>query len=215
MEVKYKDWKEISIELYKKITEAQNEDVDIMTKEVMILAMLCECSEDDIWNLDINKVGELKSQLQFLGDFDFNKNKKYKSVKVGGIECDVCTDLNTFTYAQYVDFQNFYPQDGCIAQLLSTIIIPKGNKYNDGYDIADLIQKIEKTVDIVTANEICFFFLKKYVNSIKRMNLCLLGQLTMRKMLTKKKNPIYQNLQKAIENSKRTHSILTSALSKK
>lgn len=215
IQVKYKEWSSVSIDLYKKIAEAQAENVDEMTKEVIILSLLCECSEDDIWNLNINQVNELRSQLQFLSKLDFKKDVNYKSLKVGDVECDITTDLNKFSYGQYVDFQTYFPQDDNIANLLSTILIPKGKKYNDGYDIGEFTNSIKKNVDIVTANSICFFFLKKFVISMQHMNLYLLGQLTWKKILTKKKNPMYQKIQTAIESSKKLHSMLTSVLSKK
>lgn len=215
IKVKHADWSNISIDLYKKIAELQKEEMDDLTKEVAILALLCECKEDDIWDLSISDVNALRSQLQFMAKLDFNKDFNKKHIKVGDIECDVTVDLNKFSYAQYVDFQTFFSQNDNISKLLSTIIIPKGKKYNDGYDIGEFTKNIETNMDILTANSICFFFLKKFVISMQRMNLFLLGQLTMKKMLTKKTNPIYQKIEKAIENSKEIQRILTSVLSKK
>lgn len=215
IKVKYTDWSNISIDLYKKITKLQNEEMDDLTKEVAILALFCESKEDDIWNLNINEVNSLRSQLQFINKIDFNKHWNNKHIKIGDIDCDVTVDLNKFSYAQYVDFQHFYSNNEDISKLLSTIIIPKGKKYNDGYDIVEFINNIENNLDILTANSICFFFLHNLLISIRRMNLFLLGQMMMKKIMTKKTNPMYQKLKTAIESSKQIHSILTSVLSKK
>lgn len=213
MELKYKGWGDVSITLNKKIKEVYEDDaLEDLDKEVCVLALLCDVEPDCIWNLSIYEIDLLRQELSKFGNTDFKKNlEKLNGYKVGDIECEVCTDLNKFSYAQYVDFQGYFTQDDNIGKLLSTMLIPKGKKYNDGYDMVEFIKTIENNINILKANELCFFFLKKLVNSMKRMNRSLLGWMTMKKMITKKKNPMYQKLQKGIEMSKEIEHLLTLA----
>lgn len=210
VELKYNKWEEISIGLYNKIREiTEDESLDQITKEAEVLSILCDVELDEIWNLPMNKIQELRSGLKFVSDFQFNKNKKIKNVVVGGIDC-VVSDLNNFTYAQYVDFQSFYGDETKMSNLLTTILIPRGKKYNDGYDILEFTNNIENNLNVLTANEVCFFFMKKYLNSIKHMNQFLLAQIQMKMFLMKKTNPQYQTLKEMKERAIKTHHILSS-----
>lgn len=212
--LKYTKWKDISINVYRDIQNIYESDLDDMSKEVSVLSLLCGCDEEEIWNLKITEINELRSGLSFLGEVE-RDDKDFKKIMVGDEECYVIADLNKFSYAQYVDFQTFFPEHDNLAKLLSTIIIPEGKKYNDGYDIVEFIQKIGDNLDIVTATSISFFFLRRFLSSMKRMNLYLQARLTVMKMMTKKNNPKYKEIKSALENSKRLQRMLTSVLSRK
>ena len=213
MQPKYTKWEDISISTYNKIRKIQKEDVDDITKEVMVLSVLCECSEDDIWELKMNELNDLRTKLQFLQiTEDVKKKKEFKRITIDGVECDVITDLNKFSYAQYVDFQTFYPEEDGLAKILSTAVIPRGKKYNEGYDIVDFIDKISNNVDIVTANSITFFLQKNFLNSIRRINNYFRAHLRVKKMMMRKKNPAYPMIQEAIKSSVKLHILLGSVL---
>ena len=54
-----------------------------------------------------------------------------------------------------------------MGNILACFLIPKGKEYADGYDIQNVVRAINEHLDIMTANEILFFFLKSYLISIR------------------------------------------------
>ena len=73
-------------------------------------------------------------------------------------------EIPSITTAQYIDYQN-YSKDGDITKLLSVWMIPKGHKYNDGYDMIEVIQDMGQML-LQDAMGICFFFPKQLAASV-------------------------------------------------
>ena len=119
-------------------------------------------------------IGEFKAnQLNtaFMKEFNVARDCNFKTIQLAGEKYDVCTDLHNFTVAQYIDFQTFYAQRkdnaNILASLLACFIIPRGHGYAEGYDVNDLKMKIINGLDILTAEELLFFFLKRYLLSMR------------------------------------------------
>lgn len=195
--LKYKSWNDISISLYKKIV-AITEDKELCEaeKDIAVIALLCGKEEQEIYDMEIGEVQELGKYIQYLNAFDFNKEKKHKKILVGNTKCRIDYNLQNFTYAQYVDFQGYWnvaSYTDNLSKLLSVFIIPKGKKYNEGYDMVEFINEIENNVSIVTANEICFFFLMKLLHSTKVMLTCLRLMTKMKKAMPVEKRTELEN----------------------
>lgn len=213
--IKHNNWNEVSIDLYNKIQELINGKEDEITKQVKLISLLTDTDEDTVWQTNMFELQELIDNITFINNIDFDKSFNKKKLQVGKFKCKVITDLNSFSYAQYVDFQNYFSDNSKISLLLSTILVPESNKYNDGYDIVELINEIEHNISIVEANSLMFFFLKSFVTSIRRTNLFLLGQTRMKMIMMSKKHKNYEQLKTILTNSKQIEHILSSVLSKK
>lgn len=173
----YKSWDDITISLYKQMLEI-TEDTQLSATEInlAILALLMGIEEDEIYDYSVEEIQNLLPGLAFLNDFKFNQNWKRKKIVINGRNYSVETDLLKMTIAQYVDFQTYWAKKDNVqflSNLLSCFIIPKGCKYNEGYDIAELIDTIENNLPITTANSILFFFIKESVTSIRAIQICL------------------------------------------
>lgn len=165
IEITRKSWNDVSISTYREIVNIINDEgMDEVSKDVAIISLLCDVDENRIWNLQLPEINALKSQFNWITEFDFPKDKKFKSIKICGEKYDVVVDIDKMSMAQYVDFQaQWKPQDIIknYAKVLACFIIPKGKKYNDGYDIAEIERMIDDNLSIVTANALCFFFLMR------------------------------------------------------
>lgn len=180
MELKYKNWNEIPISLWKEIKEVKTDDTTQLNLE--LLALLCDVSIDDIYSLNVGEINKLLPQIKFLEDFKFDTKFSAKTIVLNGKTYNVSIDLQKFTIAQYIDFQTYWGQkDRDLAKIISCLLIPKGCKYNDGYDVVEVINDIEEHLSITIANSIVFFFLKESVSSIKATLICL-EWMTKRKM---------------------------------
>lgn len=172
----YDSWDKISISLYKQILEATEMEVSPMEINLSVLALLMGVDEDVVYSLSIPEVQKLLEKIDFLNQFDFNKKWSSKKITLNGITFNIDTNLQKFTISQYIDFQTFWNKKDnmkYMANLLSTILIPKGKKYNEDYDISEITQTIEEYLPITTANSILYFFLKDLLTSIRALQICL------------------------------------------
>ena len=162
------DWKDVSINLFYEIKKIMDADLEETDRKIKILALLMDETEEEFSGRKIGEVQELAEQLNFMQKDPFIKTNDVKTLFINGAEYELRTKLEDYSVAQYVDFQN-YIKDGQnnLARMLSTVIIPIGKKYNDGYDIEEVIQNIGDNLSIAHANYIMFFFTKKLVSSIK------------------------------------------------
>lgn len=164
-----KSWRDVSINLYKEIADVWNDEgVTQAEKEIALISLLSGINESEVWNMPITEIEVLREQIKWANDFDFNKNIKCNKLNVGKYNLKAHFDVGRITYSQFVDFQALMSEDDKdLASIIACFFIPKGCKYNEGYDLAELIETINNELDIVTANEVCFFLFRRLANSIK------------------------------------------------
>ena len=192
IQVKKKRWEDITINDYKEIVNITQKELDSdLEKSISILAILCECTEDDLYSLNASKLYKLLSEIEWVKQpYKFNHNWNNKHITINGIKYDVVVDINKFTVAQYADLQVYWDKRDDIdymAKLLTLFIIPNGKTYNTDYDIVQLANIIEDNVSINDFNSICFFFFYFcfiFVKASLIYSICLLMKL----IITEKEN---------------------------
>lgn len=170
IELKKKNWDQISITDYKKIVEINNRELDSpLEKDIACLSIMCDVPEEDLYNMPLPDLRMLMAEMEWIKKpFTFNHTFNTKKLKIDGVEYVVEADLDKFTVAQYMDYQNFWDKrNDHMGNLLAVFIVPKGHKYNEGYDIMELAKKLEDTLSIRFWNEVCFFFLHNWWVSVK------------------------------------------------
>lgn len=147
---------------------ARDENVDPLTQQVKTISILTGLTEDEILALPIMEYKELAGKTKFLEkDYD-GKLQIAKSYGLNGMELIPVKDITKINVAQYVDFQTFSKEgDKYIVESLSTLLIPKGKKYNEGYEISDVHKAIRENLSVADVLSLSAFFLKKWVKSIK------------------------------------------------
>ena len=192
MELKYKNWKEISINTFKKLQEAikdapvtDDETLNALNNNIAMLSVLCDVDEDAIVSLTTSEYVRLVNECNFL--VDMPKVKITDNYTINGKEYEVFLSLRNMTVAQYIDFQTFYKeQEKYAREILACFLIPKGMKYGEGYDIADVVKDIGEHLSIVDANSIMFFFVLLYQSLTKAtLNYSIRD---MKKLMRKEKN---------------------------
>ena len=159
--MKIKDkWSDVTIAEYERIVYIINSTDDEIERLTGVISVLSGVDENEIADMPIAEIAKIGQKLDFLNSFDFNKNATYKSLVIDG-ETLVLSTKN-MSVAQYVDFQATWSADTKdLARIISICYVPKGKKYNQDYDIEELIKKIRNNVSIDKANSIGFFLLKK------------------------------------------------------
>lgn len=164
IDLKYKNWKDITIEVYDKIRALE---ADIATQEealelnVKLLSILCEVSEDEIINLPLTEFTILIGKTEFLKNMPkLGIETKYR---IGDRVFDVQTNLRAMTTAQFLDFQTLVKdKDKNLKNLLACFMLPKNKKYGEDYDIIEVAEYLYKNMSIATARSVMFFFTLQY-----------------------------------------------------
>lgn len=192
MELKYKSWEEISVNVFEELTnrindveETGNEQIDTLNKQIAILSVLCDVDEDVIADLNTSEFSRLVSQTNFLNETP--KKNLVDKVTLNGKKYEVFLSVKEMTMSQYIDFQTYFPhRDKKFKEILSIFILPKGKSYCDGYRIEEVINDIGEYLPITDANNIMFFFALAYQSLTKVTLTCLTKQ--MKKLMKKEKN---------------------------
>lgn len=174
-------WDSISIQKYYSILDILNDnDSDDITKNVRLVSLILDKDEDEVWEMSLPDAGALIGKLRFLNDFKLPDKPNLK-ISLPGYDLEVMKDVTKITVGQYMDFQSFtkQPLRDSFEKILSIFVIPKGKKYNDGYDIVDLQRTIREHLPFVVGQGLLSFFLAKQLEYLKS-SLTYLEQ-TMRK----------------------------------
>ena len=163
-----KSWRDVTIyEYFNLVDRLSDEGLTEYEREVILVSFVMGVAEDKVWDMTIGEFKANQLNTAFMKEFNVERDCNFKTISIDGEKYDVCTDLHNFTVAQYIDFQTFYAQRkdnaNILASLLACFIIPRGHSYAEGYDVNDLKLKIINGLDILTAEELLFFFLKRYL----------------------------------------------------
>ncbi len=136
------------------IIEGDGEDID---KQVRIIALLASLPVDDILALPLADYAQLAAQTVFLREVPDVPTAPSRVI-VGDRVYIPTADFTKITTAQYVDFQTFVKGGTqTFPQLLGVLLVPEGCAYNDGYDIAKVVDDI-KTLPVPVALALVGFF---------------------------------------------------------
>ena len=147
---------------------SKDENVDALEQQVKTIAILTGLTEDEVLDLPIMEYKSLAAKTMFLEKEYDGKLQIAKSYGLNGMELIPVKDFNKITTAQYVDYQTFSKEgDMYLVQTLSTLLVPKGKKYNDGYDMDAVQEAIRENLSVADVLSLYAFFLTKWVKSIK------------------------------------------------
>ena len=154
------NYRNLPIGKYLEILElSQDENVDALEQQVKTISILTGLTEDDVLALPIMQYKELAGKTKFLENGYDGKLQVAKSYGLGGMELIPVKDFAKITTAQYVDFQNLSKEgDKYLVETLSTLLIPKGKKYMDGYEIEDVRQAIRENLSVADVLSLSAFF---------------------------------------------------------
>lgn len=129
-------WSDIKYRTLLDIREAAN----IEDENERVYAIMEAVFGEDVLNLPLKDFNEKCKELQFLQK-EIPNDLHVKDIKVNGREYYFDGLLGKITTAQYIDFQN-YQKNNDEQKSFSVFIIPKGHKYNDGYDMDQVFKDI-------------------------------------------------------------------------
>lgn len=156
---------------------SKDESLEDIDRQVQILSVLTGMPSEEILHLPINEYKELVVKSQFLNPENITYHPIAKKYILGKFELIPCRDYRKLETGQYIDFQTYAPDlDRYLVEFLSVILVPKGHRYNDGYDILEVQRAIREEMSVSDGVSLAGFFLtwcrKSIVDSLnysKRM----------------------------------------------
>ena len=150
----------------------KDESLEELDRQVKILSILTKVDEDTLLNLPIQEFKVLTSRMGFLEkDLPTKVTRLEKSYKIGKFELVPVTDMRKVITAQYIDFQSFHQAgfEDHFVEILSCLLVPKGKKYNQDYDIIEVQDAIRRNLNVHDAASLYAFFIFSCRESIKDM----------------------------------------------
>lgn len=150
----------------------KDESLEELDRQVKILSILTKVDEDTLLNLPIQEFKVLTSRMGFLEkDLPTKVTRLADSYKIGKFELVPVTDMRKVITAQYIDFQSFHQAgfEDHFVEILSCLLVPKGKKYNQDYDIIEVQNAIRKDLNVHDAASLYAFFIFSCRESIKDM----------------------------------------------
>ena len=149
------NWSNITYRTLLDIREAANID----DENERVYAIMEAVFGEDVLNLPLKDFNEKCKELQFLQK-EIPNDLHVKDIKVNGREYYFDGLLGKITTAQYIDFQN-YQKNNDEQKSFSVFIIPKGHKYNDGYDMEQVFNDI-LDIPVPVLFSASFFFSRQF-----------------------------------------------------
>lgn len=148
-------WTDITYRTLLDIREAAN----IEDENERVFAIMEAVFGEDVLDLPLKDFNEKCKELQFLQK-EIPNDLHVKDIKVNGREYYFDGLLGKITTAQYIDFQN-YQKNEDEQKSFSVFIIPKGHKYNDGYDMEQVFNDI-LDIPVPVLFSASFFFSRQF-----------------------------------------------------
>lgn len=154
------NWYNVTLSQFKElqtILEVEDELEKVVALAELVLG-------DNVTDLPLQEFNEQLRRLEFLKT-EIPTSIPPKKVEVNGKKYDVTSLLGNITTAQYIDFMN-HSKSNDTAKLLSVFVVPEGHKYNDGYDMQEVIKDMND-IPIPVANSITSFFKAQFAKFIE------------------------------------------------
>ena len=138
---------------------SKDESLEDIDKQVQILSILTGVAEEEILHLPIGEYKELVARSQFLNPENVPYKQVAKKYLVGDFQLIPVTDFRKLETCQYIDFQTYAPDiDKYLVEFLSVILVPKGHRYNEGYDILEVQKAIREDMSVSDGISLVGFF---------------------------------------------------------
>jgi hypothetical protein len=150
--MKWSDVKYYQFEKLQELLKIDNEEERLIEVAQLLLG-------EEVLNLPVAEFSKKVKELDFLQS-EMPSGIPPKKITVNGRKYYLDCLLGNVTTAQYIDFTN-HSKTNDICKMLSVFLIPEGHKYNDGYDILEVMKDI-KDLPVTVVYDTAFFFGKHY-----------------------------------------------------
>lgn len=148
-----------------KACEAAQDDVERTTA---VLSVLTGRTADELLSLSLPEYIRLTQMASFTAVEPVRKAVQGEYT-IGGMTLCPVMKAEHMTAGQYIDFQTFIKDEDRDIELLSCLLVPKGHRYCEGYDVADVQAALRSHLMMRDGIALKHFFLALSVASIPCM----------------------------------------------
>ena len=181
-------YKEMTLQMYEHLSKIAESDTDDIEKQIQMVSVLTGKTTKEVEDLPISEYHSLAKKTVFLMREPAVEQIKSNTVKINERVYVITNDVTKITTAQYIDFQEYMKQGKNLANVLSTLLVPKGEKYGEA-DFLEVKKDIER-LPICTALGLYAFFLQRFAKLIGNMLHCSMSALKSEEEKTKAKELI-------------------------
>lgn len=182
------NWSNITLEQYLEIQAIKEIDsMDVMVELIRILFKI-----EDPESLPYTEFIKYSQELSFMSK-DIERVPLKDTYQINGRNYKLENNVMKLTTSQVIDYRNYSKEDNHITKILSVFLIPEGHKYNDGYDIEQVINDL-LDLDIQTVVSILDFFTICWKEFIKVSVAYLTNQLQTMNLPEEKKKEIQEKV---------------------
>jgi hypothetical protein len=197
------NYSDVTIEKYLEIKAVIDGGYDEDVTNVKLVSILTDMTEDEVGSLSLTDYQKMNQKLVFLTEMPAQKMIATK-YKLGKYDLETMLNVKDMTVSQYIDYQTFVKDvDRYMVELLSIFLIPKGKKYNEGYDIIEVHKAIRENLSIMDAMSMAGFFLLSYQSLTKATLSSLIRRMKRMKRKMKSQEEIAK-MEEAIANLERS-----------
>ena len=168
-------YKEMTLQMYEHLSKLAESDTDDIEKQIQMVSVLTGKSVKEVEDLPISVYHDLAKKTVFLMREPEIEQIKSNTVKINERVYVITNDVTKITTAQYIDFQEYMKQGKNLANVLSTLLVPKGEKYGEA-DFMEVKKDIER-LPICTALGLYAFFLRRFAKLIANTLHCSMSAL--------------------------------------
>ena len=190
----------LTIEKHKQIQRLlrDNNVEDMQAVQAELLAIYADTDTDTIMSYPLTKYHKLLEKFynDYFTDFSHAEPKIKDKYTAGDMVLVPMLDFTQITVAQMMDFSvlSTDPVEN-IEKLLAIFLLPKGKKYNDGYDLLQ-VQKAILGMDFNEISPLLAFFLKWFTGCRNHIQISCLEEV-------RKQTKLIQKIQKKQRKQKR------------
>lgn len=153
-------WEAITLKEFEQIDQIMHTDIPADYKAVNLLSVLSGEPVDLFEDMPLTMFRKLIPALNFV-TLDPPQVKVRNKYEINGHKYRLYANITELTTAQYIDYQTYMKEEPVdLQKVISCFLIPEGHKYNDGYDIVEVLADIHD-MKIVDVQAIGFFIQKQ------------------------------------------------------
>lgn len=153
-------WNDVTLEQFNRLQEL----VQIEDETERVVAIAEYFLGEDITDLPLAEFKEKVKTLSFLTE-PIPEIRLPKKLTINGRKYHMDCLLGNVNTSQYIDYTN-HSKTNELNKMMSVFIIPDGHKYNDGYDMVEVMNDINN-IPITIVNAAAFFFGKQFATFMK------------------------------------------------
>lgn len=173
-----------------KILKSEENDTE---KTICLMELLFG---NEITDLPLAEFNKKVKEIDFLKD-EIPVKTPPKKVVVNDRTYFIDCLIGNITTAQYIDFNNHLPT-GDMKKILSVFFIPEGHKYNDGYDMLQVINDIGE-LPIPVVESAAFFFERQLVKFMEIFQSYSIKRIKKTKMPKEQKEKVIKIIQESMD----------------